>query len=131
MKKGFTLVEMLVVLLLLGLVASIVAVNVGGKIDPSRIKATRALLTQLRQQVDLFRLDHARLPEKIDDLWRRPSYVDPKLWPAGGYLAERVVDAWGREVELVAPGSEGRLFELRSLGEDGRTSDDDLWSPAR
>ena len=131
MKKGFTLVEMLVVILILGLVASIVAVNVGGKVEPSRIKATKALLTQLRQQVDLFRLDHARLPEKIDDLWRRPSYVDPKLWPAGGYLAERVVDAWGREVELVAPGSEGRLFELRSLGEDGRASDDDLWSPAR
>ena len=131
MKNGFTLVEMLVVILILGLVASIVAVNVGGKVEPARVKATRALLTQLRQQVDLFRLDHARLPERIDDLWRRPSYVDSKLWPAGGYLAERVVDAWGRELDLVAPGSEGRPFELRSLGEDGRPSDDDLWSPAR
>ena len=131
MKRGFTLVEMLVVILLLGLVASIVAVNLGGKVESSRIKATRALLTQLRGQVDLFRVDHARLPERIDDLWRRPSYVDPRLWPAGGYLAEKVVDAWGREFQLVAPGSEGRLFEIRSLGEDGLESADDLWSPAR
>ena len=131
MKKGFTLVEMLVVILLLGLVASIVAVNLGGKVEPARIKATRALLTQLRGQVDLFRVDHVRLPERIDDLWRRPSYVDPRLWPSGGYLAEKVVDAWGRDFQLVAPGSEGRLFEIRSLGEDGLESADDLWSPAR
>lgn len=130
MRKGFTLVEMLVVILILGLVTSIVAVNLTAKVPPAKINATRALLSQLRQQVDLFRLDHARLPERVDDLWRRPSYVDPKQWPAGGYLAERVVDAWGRDFELVAPGSEGRLFQIRSLGEDGRASDDDLWSPA-
>lgn len=131
MRKGFTLVEMLVVILILGFVATLVAVNVGGKVEPAREKTTRAQLAQLRGQVDLFRLDHARLPERLDDLWRRPSYVDPRLWPAGGYLAEKVADAWGRDFELVAPGSEGRPFEIRSLGADGLPSGDDLWSPAR
>lgn len=131
MKKGMTLIEIMVVVVILGIIASVVAVNVGGKSDVARVKLTVAHLKTLRGEVDLFRADQHRLPEKLEDLVVRPAYVDPKAWPTDGYRHEMPVDGWERPYEYRVPGSRAS-FDIVSRGADGKEGGEgvnaDLWS---
>jgi general secretion pathway protein G len=128
--RGFTLVEMLVVILILGLLATLVVVNVRGHADSAREKVSSSMLVQFRQAVDLFKLDHGRYPDRLDDLVRRPP--DVRSWPPGGYLTELPADPWGRAYAYRVPGPDGRPFEVRSAGEDGREgTEDDLTCGSR
>jgi general secretion pathway protein G len=135
MSKGFTLVEMLVVVLLIGLLAAVVAVNVTGPIGPSRATATVARIKQLKTALELFKLHHRRYPESLGDLAARPPYADPNQWPAGGYLEEVPRDGWGREFVYRVPGARGAPFDVVSWGEDGQPEGTgpaaDLWSHPR
>jgi general secretion pathway protein G len=123
MNKGMTLIEIMVVVVILGIIAAVVAANVGGKPDVSKAKLTEAHLKMLRGEVDLFRADHHRLPERLEDLVHRPGYVDPKAWPTDGYLREVPKDGWERPYEYRVPGSRAS-FEIVSRGADGKESGD-------
>jgi len=117
-RRGFTLVEMMVVIVIIGILATVVIVNISGKADTARVKATEAMLKQLGGQMEMFKLDHNRYPENLNDLYKQPSYVDPKKWPGGGYLTEPPLDGWGNEFILRFPGPDGAPFDIVSLGED-------------
>jgi len=119
-EKGFTLVEMMVVIVIIGILATVVIVNVAGKGDDAKAKATEAIVKQVAQQVELFKLKHNVYPENPVDLFRMPSYIDPKTWPPGGYLTEPPLDGWGREIQMRKPGRDGAPFDVFSFGEDGR-----------
>ena len=118
--RGFTLVEMMVVIVIIGILATIVIVNISGKADIAKVKATEAIIKQVAGQVEMFKLAHNRYPEVLMDLVRQPAYVDPKDWPRGGYLTDPPVDGWGREFIYRPQGSNTSPFDLMSLGEDGR-----------
>jgi len=128
---GFTLVEMMVVIVIIGILATIVIVNVSGKADVAKVKATEAILKQVSGQLEMFKLAHNKYPESLLDLVRPPSYVDPKDWPRGGYLTDPPMDGWGREFVYRPQGSNGNQFDLFSLGEDGREGGEgpaaDIW----
>lgn len=117
---GFTLVEMMVVIVIIGILATVVIVNVGGKADRAKVEATIAIIKQLGGQMEMFKLDHNRYPENLNDLFRMPSYVDQKKWPPGGYITEPPIDGWGRDLLLRVPGPDGTPFDIISLGEDNR-----------
>jgi general secretion pathway protein G len=119
-EKGFTLVEMMVVIVIIGILATIVIVNVSGKADVAKVKATEAILKQVAGQIEMFKLTHNRYPDKLMDLVLQPAYVDPKDWPRGGYLTDPPVDGWNRELIYRPQGSNNMPFDLLSLGEDGR-----------
>ena len=110
MKKGLTLIEIMVVVVILGIIAAVVAANVGGKPDDARAKLTVTQLKVLRGELDLFRADHHRLPERLEDLVHRPAYIDPRAWP---------IDGWQRPYEYRVPGSRAS-FEIISRGADGK-----------
>lgn len=117
---GFTLVEMLVVVLIIGLLAAFVVVNVTRHVGPTAEKITRAMIAQLRGQVDVFKLNQGRYPERLEELVRV------------GYLHEMPVDGWGRPYAYRVPGPDGRPFEVLSWGADGKEgTEDDLSSRPR
>lgn len=117
---GFTLVEMMVVIVIIGILATVVIVNIGGKADTAKVKASEAIIKQLGGQMEMFKLDQNRYPENLNDLHRQPAYVEAKKWPPGGYITEPPVDGWGRDLILRFPGPDGAPFDIVSLGEDNR-----------
>ncbi|MBV8882203.1 MAG: prepilin-type N-terminal cleavage/methylation domain-containing protein, partial [Planctomycetaceae bacterium] len=71
-RAGFTLVEMMVVIVIIGILATVVIVNIGGKADTAKMKATEAIIKQLGGQMEMFKLDQNRYPESLNDLYKMP-----------------------------------------------------------
>jgi general secretion pathway protein G len=132
--RGVTIVERLTVAVSITLLILLVVVQVGGRCE-RRVSLTAARMKQVQGVLQLFKMDHGRNPESLQDLVRPPSYVDPRKWPAEGYLQEPAVDEWGRPFLYRVPGKRGP-FDIISWGEDGKEGgegpDADLWnSPPR
>lgn len=120
---GFSLLEMLVVLVIIGLIASLVGPRLFSRVDTSKVQVAETQVRMLRGAVETYRLEVGRLPgegEGLDVLYNRPS--DPRLaarW-RGPYLDEPVpLDPWGNPYEYSIPGRNGMPFALYSLGADG------------
>jgi general secretion pathway protein G len=133
MRNGLTLIEIMVVVVILGIIAAVVAANIGDKPDVVAAKLTRADLTKLKNEVELFKADHHRYPESLQDLVQRPAWVAAPHWHE--YRDESPVDGWKRPYRYLAPGTRGR-FDIVSLGADGQEGGEgvnaDLWShPAK
>lgn len=121
---GFTLLELLVVLVVLGLLAGIVAPKYFSQLGKSETKVARAQIEGLVKALDLFRLDTGHYPnteQGLKALVTRPG--DAAKW-AGPYLQKGVpLDPWGREYVYVSPGENGE-YDLLSLGKDGQPGGD-------
>ena len=117
---GFTLLELLVVLVVLGLLAGIVAPKYFSQLGKSEVKVARAQVEGLAKALDLYRLDAGHYPnteQGLASLVARPSN-EPR-W-GGPYLQKGVpLDPWGRDYGYKAPGDNGE-YDLLSLGKDGQ-----------
>ncbi|PIV32748.1 MAG: type II secretion system protein GspG [Lysobacterales bacterium CG02_land_8_20_14_3_00_62_12] len=112
---GFSLIEMLAVIALIGLIASVVAPNVLGKLAGGKFKATRAKVAATSSKVELYVLDVGSLPERMEDLVSKPGNAEN--WN-GPYAKESdLKDAWEMPFVLTVPGAHGE-FDLVSLGAD-------------
>ena len=127
-RAGFTLVEIMVVVIIIGLLATLVIARVGGQSDQARLKTTKAILASVSSQLEIFKLNHARFPDSLDDMITMPNYITkPETWPQGGYLKELPEDGWGnRLVYRRNTSSTNRGFDLISLGADGKEGGDGL-----
>ena len=116
---GFTLLELLVVVAIIGLLVGFVAPRYFGQIGKSEVTAARAQIDALGKALDQYRLDTGHYPsteQGLDALIQRPQN-EPK-W-SGPYLRKSVpLDPWGRPYQYRAPGEKGD-FDLLSLGKDG------------
>lgn len=120
-EAGFTLVELLVVMVILVLLASLVAPRVIGYLGSSRTKSAKVQIESLSTSLELFKLDTGRYPndrEGLTALVQRPS--DTKNW-SGPYLKKDKVplDPWGQPYHYRAPGQRGP-FDIFTLGADNR-----------
>jgi general secretion pathway protein G len=113
-RTGFSLIEIMIVVVIMGILAAAVAVGVRGKIDTAKRNKARTDIATLSSEVNSFYLDKGRFPTNDEGLGVLPGTRVPK-------------DPWGKGYIYVSPGRKGD-FEIRSLGADGRTSDDDLTS---
>lgn len=122
--RGFTLLELLVVLVVLGLLAGIVAPKYFSQLGKSEVKVARAQIEGLAKALDLYRLDTGHYPnteQGLNALVARPANA-PK-W-GGPYLQKGVpLDPWGRDYIYVSPGENGE-YDLVSLGKDGQPGGD-------
>ena len=118
---GVTLVEMMVVIVIIGLITAIVAINVLPAQDTARAQKARADIHMLEQALELFRLDRTRYPTTEEGL---EALVDPPqsetaATRAEGYVRRLPNDPWNRPYTYVSPGERG-TFDLYSLGADGQ-----------
>lgn len=117
---GFTLIEVMVVVAILGILATIVMTNVIGKDDQARVTTTKASLSAVAKALDMYKLDNHKYPttdEGLGALVEKPASA--KTWPDGGYLSRLPEDPWGHPFQYVYPGGGGRKYDLYSLGADG------------
>jgi general secretion pathway protein G len=118
---GFTLLELLVVMVIIGLLAGFVAPRYFAQVGKSQVKVARAQIDALDKALDQFRLDVGRYPtteEGLPVLVAQPS--GEANW-AGPYLKKSVpADPWGRPYVYQQPGTHGGDFDLQSYGKDGR-----------
>ena len=126
-KSGFTLVEIMVVVVIIGILATFAIAKFSGQADAARVRTTKALLVQIAGQLDIFKLAHGRYPDSLEELIHAPSWLtDPKSFPPEGYLKELPVDGWGNKLIYRRGTSSAKPFELLSYGADGRQGGDSL-----
>lgn len=121
-QRGFTLMEIMVVIFIIGLLVAIVAPNVLGNQDQAMQQKVRADLSTLEQALDLYRLENLRYPtaeQGLKALIERPTSEPlPRAWRTDGYIRRLPTDPWGAAYQYRAPGQHGR-FDVYSLGADG------------
>jgi len=118
-QRGFTLIEVMIVVAILGVLATLVVVNIGGAQDTANINATKSNLQAVSQALDLFKLDNYRYPttdQGLEALVEKPD--NARNWPDGGYLKKMPKDGWENEFVYISPGTDGP-YDLFSLGADG------------
>lgn len=124
--RGFTLIEIMVVVVIIGILIGLVAPNVLGRIDKARVTAAQADIATLDQALEMYRLDNRSYPttdQGLEALVVKPGgEPEPKNWNAEGYLKKKQLplDPWSNSYQYVAPGQEGRAYDLYSFGADGR-----------
>lgn len=124
-QAGFTLVEILVVIVILTILASIVTVNVVRKPGEARVAAARIQIKQLQTALQVYRTEQGRLPSQeqgLEALVRKPAAgIVPEHYPEEGYLESREVpkDPWNNDYVYLIPGRQGESFEIISYGSDG------------
>jgi general secretion pathway protein G len=119
--RGFTLLELLVVMVIIGLLAGYVAPRYFSQVGKSEVKVTQAQINAFEKALDTYRLDTGHYPsteQGLNALLARPQN-EPK-W-SGPYLQKTVpLDPWGKPYQYKAPGEQGREFDLWSFGKDGQ-----------
>lgn len=117
--RGFTLIEIMVVVVILGILAALIAPNVISRIDEAQVVKVQQDLRAIESALKLYRLDNFRYPdteEGLEALVTPPS--DPNArWPAGGYLERLPTDPWDSPYEYLHPGNQGE-FDVYTLGRD-------------
>ncbi len=127
---GFSLIEIMVVLVIIGLLVSIVAPNVLNRADDARVQKVQADFAAIATSLKIYRLDNYNYPtteQGLDALVDKPS-IDPipGNWKKGGYLEQLPVDPWGRPYLYLSPAEFGDGdYDIYSLGADGVTGGED------
>ncbi len=121
-RTGFTMVELMAVLIIISLLATVVTINVVSKIDQARVTSTMANLKILQNAVNQFKMDTGRFPteeEGLNCLVEQPT--DVTNWEPGGYLQTTEIpkDAWGNDFIYELYPESGKPFVIKSLGADG------------
>ena len=119
------MIEVMIVVVILGILASIVVPRIMGRPDEARLVKVQADIRAVGSALELFRLDNFNYPntnQGLQALVTRPSSPPaPSNWKEGGYLERLPLDPWGRPYQYVQPGLHG-AFDLYSFGADGRAS---------
>ena len=122
---GFTLIEIMVVIIILGLLAAIVMPRIVGETDRARYEQAKVQMRILEDALKRYKLDNGRFPtteQGLEALVQKPTIgVVPRNWPTGGYLdkPEVPVDPWGNKYVYISPGQHGPDYDLKSYGADG------------
>jgi len=126
-QRGFTLIEIMVVMVILGLLVAIVAPNIMGRSDQAKVTIAETQLKNIQSALDLYRLDNSHYPstqQGLEALVSEPSgSPEPKNWNPDGYLKSVPEDPWGNQFQYVSPGTEGP-YDLYSYGADGQEGGD-------
>ena len=119
--SGFTLIEILIVVVILGILGAVVVPNILSRPDTARVQAAQTDLRALSQTLEIYRLDNFQYPSSeqgLESLIDRPSgFPEPKNWNPEGYLKKLPTDPWGSPYLYEKAGSS---YSLVSLGADGQ-----------
>ncbi|RYE04289.1 MAG: type II secretion system protein GspG [Sphingomonadales bacterium] len=120
-EAGFTLLEVMIVLIIVAILAGLVAVNVMGRPDEAKATATKTNMSTIQGALKMYRLDNGNYPTTEQGLKalveRTTTPPAPMSFPQGGYLSAPAADGWGKPYEY---SSDGSSFTIRSLGKDAK-----------
>jgi len=126
--RGFTLIEIIVVVVIIGLLAAVIAPNIFSSVDDARTSKALSDLRAIESALNLYRLDNFSYPttdQGIKALVEKPSgSPEAKNWRKGGYLPRVPEDPWGNEYQYANPGSSGE-FDLFTFGADSKLGGED------
>ena len=121
-RSGFTLIEIMVVVVILAILAALIVPKVMSRPDEARVIAAQQDVAAILQALKLYRLDNLRYPtteQGLEALVARPTVAPvPPNWKAGGYLERLPKDPWGNAYQYLNPGVRGEI-DVFSLGADG------------
>jgi general secretion pathway protein G len=124
-EQGFTMIELLVVLVILGLLAGLVGPQFFGKVDASKVRTAETQVKMLKMALQTYRLDVGGYPKSLDDLNTAPGEV--KSYWDGPYLGEKLPkDPWNNSYQYRLDGQAEQGFYLYSYGADGVEGGEDL-----
>lgn len=120
--RGFTLIEIMVVVIILGLLASVVVPTVMDALDDAEINKARADMNALKTALKMYRMQNFAYPtteQGLEALVEKPSLAPvPRNWKETGYIEKLSKDPWGNDYQYTNPG-EGHEYDIMSLGADG------------
>jgi general secretion pathway protein G len=119
---GFTLIEVMIVIVIMGIMASLIVPKIMGRPDEARIVASKQDIASILQALKLYKLDNQRLPSTEQGLQalvtKASSPPVPSNWKADGYLDKLPKDPWGNPYQYLSPGLHGDI-DVFSFGPDG------------
>ena len=122
-RRGFTLIEILIVVVILGILAAVVVPRIMDRPDDARIAKARQDIRVLESSLNLYKLDNFNYPstqQGLESLVSQPSgEPQARNWKSGGYIKQLPKDPWGNDYQYLNPGVKGE-FDIFSLGADNR-----------
>ena len=123
-RQGFTLVELMVVIVIIGLLATVVAINVLPSQDRALVGKAQADISVLEQAIETYRLDNLTFPDAqsgLNALTSPPAgLARPERYREGGYIRRLPEDPWGNAYQYRRPSAHGGQFDVFSFGADGK-----------
>ena len=124
-EEGFTLTEIMVVVFIIGLLSTVVLINVFGASSDAQVKTARANVSALTQSLERYRLTMYSYPSEnqgLRALVELPDGIEnPALYPQGGFIQQLPNDPWGRPYQYTVPAERSRAaYDVFSLGADGQ-----------
>ena len=122
--RGFTLIELMIAVVIIGILAAIIAPNVIGRLNDAKVSAAKQDVATLVQTLTMYKLDNSRFPsgdQGLKALVEKPAIAPlPNNWRTGGYLPRLPNDPWGNPYQFANPGLRGEI-DVYSFGADGKT----------
>lgn len=126
---GFTLIEIMVVVVILGILAALVVPQVMNRPDQAKVTVAKGDIKAIGAALDMYKLDNFSYPstqQGLDALAEKPAgNPPPRNWNADGYLKRVPKDPWGNDYQYLSPGAKGP-YDLYSFGADGKQGGTDL-----
>jgi len=121
--RGFTLLEIMVVIVIIGIMATLVVVNVMPSVGRANVTKAKQDIQTFRGALDMFKLDNFKYPtteQGLKSLVQQPNDPSIRNWREGGYIDKLEKDPWNNEYHYVYPGTHGKEYDLYTLGADGQ-----------
>jgi general secretion pathway protein G len=121
--RGFTLIEIMVVVVIIGLLAAVIVPSMFGRVEEARVAKAKSDIQAIETGLTMYKLDNFKYPSTdlgLSALSTRPNDPTVRNWRAEGYLKRISKDPWGNPYQYVFPGTRGQDYDLFSLGADAR-----------
>ena len=127
-QAGFTLIEIMVVVVILGILAALVVPQVMSRPDQAKVTVAQTDITAISAALDMYKLDNGAYPstqQGLEALVKKPAgNPQPKNWDQDGYLKKLPVDPWGNPYLYLSPGTRGKI-DIYTLGADNKEGGED------